>query len=123
MRVLLSDQVADGELWVPMQAAEINLLTSNETDPDSHTPAYKEIAARLERADGPQELRGGARKGADRARRGARDVEGDPTGSPLPRHHHRYGNPTPQAGVEVERKWARDDYIAPPDPEPKGAKA
>ncbi|CAN5251933.1 formate dehydrogenase subunit alpha [soil metagenome] len=123
VRVLLSDQVSDGELWVPMQAAEINLLTSNETDPDSHTPAYKELAVRLERADGPQELRGGSRRGADRARKGARDATGDPTGSPLPPHHHRYGNPTPQSGVEVERKWARVDYRRPPDPEPEGAKA
>ncbi len=123
VRVLLSDQVRDGELYVPMQAAEINLLTSNETDPDSHTPAYKEIAVRIERADGPQELRGGSRKGADRARKGARDRKADPTGSPLPRHHHRYGHPTPQAGVEVERKWAREDYVPPTQPEPKGAKA
>ena len=122
-RVLLSDDVADNELYVPMQAAEINLLTSNVTDPDSHTPAYKEIAARLERTDGPQELRGGARKGADRARRGDRDQKGDPQGSPLPRTHHRYGNPTPQDGVEVQRKWARDDYVPPTQPEPKGAKA
>lgn len=123
LRILLSDQVADGELWVPMQAAEINLLTSNETDPDSHTPAYKEIAVRLERTDGPQELRGGSRKGADRGRKGARDRAGDPSGSPLPAHHHRYGHPTPQDGVEVDRKWARDDYLPPTEPEPKGAKA
>lgn len=123
VRVLLSDEVADNELYVPMQAAEINLLTSNDTDPDSHTPAYKEIAVRLERTDGPQELRGGKRRGADRARRGSRDVQGDPTGSPLPRGHHRYGNPTPQSGVEVERKWARADYRSPTEAEPPGSKA
>ncbi len=123
VRVLLSDQVRDGELYVPMQAAEINLLTSNETDPDAHTPAYKELSVRLERADGPQEVRGGARRGSDRARKGARDRYDDPTGSPLPPHHHRYGHPTPQAGVEVEGKWARDDYVPPTQPEPKGAKA
>jgi formate dehydrogenase major subunit len=113
VRVLLSEEVADHELWVPMQAAEINLLTSNDVDPDSHTPSYKEIAVRLERTDGPQELRGGSRRGADRARRGDRDRHRDPQGRPLPRTHHRYGNPTPQAGVEVERKWARDDYVDP----------
>ncbi len=115
VRVLLSDQVADGELYVPMQAAEINLLTSNATDPDSHTPAYKELAVRLERADGPQDSWGhaqGRRPGAP----GARDRRGDPSGSPLPRHHHRYGHPTPQAGVEVERKWARADYADPTGP-------
>ena len=113
VRVLLSEEVADGELWVPMQAAEINLMTSNVVDPDSHTPAYKEIAVRIERTDGPQERRGGERKGADRARKGARDAKGDPHGDPIPRHHHRYGNPTPQLGVQVERKWARDDYQDP----------
>ncbi len=123
VRVLLSDQVADGEVYVPMQSAEINLLTSNETDPDSHTPAYKEIAVRLEKADGPIERRGGSRKGADRARKGARDQEGDPQGPPLPRHHHRYGQPTPQVGVQVERKWARDDYVPPPAEEPPGARS
>ncbi len=121
VRVLLSEEVADDELWVPMQAAEINLLTSNATDPDSHTPAYKEISVRLERTDGPQERRGGSRKGADRARKGDRDVLGNPQGRPLPRTHHRYGNPTPQDGVEVERKWARPDYVPPPQQEPDGA--
>lgn len=122
-RVLLSDQVRDGELYVPMQAGEVNLLTSNETDPDSNTPAYKEVSVNLRRTDGPNEKRGGSRRGADRGRRGARDGEGFPTGAPLPPTHHRYGHPTPQAGVEVERKWARADYLPPTSPEPDGAKA
>lgn len=122
-RVLLSEEVADEQLWVPMQAAEINSLTSNEVDPDSHTPAYKEIAVYLERADGPQEVRGGARRGADRGRKGARDVQARPSGPPLPRNHHRYGHPTPQAGVEVQRKWDRPDYVLPPEPEPDDARA
>ena len=123
VRVLLSDELADNEVWVPMQAVELNRLTSNVTDPDSHTPAYKEIAARLERVDGPEERRGGKRRGADRARQGARDMPGDPQGSPLPPKHHRYGNPTPQDGVEAHRKWEREDYVPPTRPEPKGAKA
>ncbi|GAB3248618.1 formate dehydrogenase subunit alpha [Alteromonas gracilis] len=120
-RVLLSAEVADGELFVPMQAAEINKLTSQETDPDSHTPAYKELAARLERVEGPDERRGGSRRGADREREGARDHRGTPQGSPLPRTHHRYGSPTPQHGVEVERKWARPDYVPPTEPAPGDA--
>ncbi len=123
VRVLLSDQVADGEVYVPMQSAEINLLTSNVTDPDSHTPAYKEIAVRLEKAGGAIERRGGSRKGADRARKGARDQEGQPQGPPLPRHHHRYGSPTPQVGVRVEEKWAREDYAPPTAPEPPDARS
>lgn len=123
VRVLLSDQVRDGELYVPMQAAEINLLTSNATDPDAHTPAYKEIAVNLQRVDGPQERRGGRRRGPDRARHGARDHDQNPSGSPLPRTNHRYGHPTPQAGVEVERKWQRGDYRPPTTGEPDGARA
>jgi formate dehydrogenase major subunit len=122
-RVLLSEEVHDGEVYVPMQAAEINLLTSNENDPDSHTPAYKELAVRIERVESPIEERGGSRKGADRARRGDRDHPGRPTGSPLPPTHHRYGSPTPQVGVRVEEKWAREDYVEPPDPEPKEARS
>lgn len=123
VRVLLSDEVHDGELWVPMQAAEINLLTSSVVDPDSHTPAYKEIAVRLERADGPDEVRGGTRRAADRARKGDRDTKGDPQGPPLPAHHHRYGHPTPQLGVKVALKWERADYQPPTRPEPDGARA
>ena len=33
--------------------------------------------------------------------------------SPLPRVNSRFGHPTPQQGVEVERKWKRPDYTAP----------
>jgi formate dehydrogenase major subunit len=123
VRVLLSDEVADDQLWVPMQAVELNALTNNDVDPDSHTPAYKEIKVRLERTDGPREVRGGKRKGADRGRRGARDLVRDPQGRPIPRTHRRYGNPTPQLGVQVERKWARDDYVPPTQPEPPDARA
>ncbi len=122
VRVLLSEQVRDGEAWVPMQAVEFNMLTSNEADKDSHTPAYKEVAVKVSRADGPQERRGGRRRGADRGRHGDRDslTFG---GSPLPRTYHRYGHPTPQDGVQVERKWEREDYVFPTEPEPDGATA
>jgi formate dehydrogenase major subunit len=33
--------------------------------------------------------------------------------SPLPRINFRFGHPTPQNGVEVERKWKRADYAPP----------
>jgi formate dehydrogenase major subunit len=33
--------------------------------------------------------------------------------SPLPRGNFRYGNRTPQPGLEIERKWARTDYQLP----------
>ena len=34
-------------------------------------------------------------------------------GAPLPRINSRFGHPTPQNGVEVERKWSRPDYRVP----------
>jgi hypothetical protein len=33
--------------------------------------------------------------------------------NPLPRTNSRWGHPTPQHGVEVERKWQRADYRTP----------
>lgn len=33
--------------------------------------------------------------------------------SPLPSGNSRFGRPTPQLGVEVERKWKRTDYHTP----------
>jgi len=32
---------------------------------------------------------------------------------PLPRNNFRFGHPTPQNGVEVERKWKRPGYYLP----------
>ena len=115
-RVLLSEEVRDGELYVPLSSnqARINDLTSNVVDPDSDTPAYKEVAVRLRRAeDGevPVAWPAPGRRAADAARRGGPPP--DPDGSPLPKGHHRYGNPTPQDGVEVQRRWARPDYRMP----------
>jgi formate dehydrogenase major subunit len=36
--------------------------------------------------------------------------------SPLPKTNSRFGHPTPQRGVEVERKWQRPDYRMPGTP-------
>jgi formate dehydrogenase major subunit len=36
--------------------------------------------------------------------------------NPLPRTNSRWGHPTPQHGVEVQRKWQRADY-RPPGPQ------
>jgi len=36
--------------------------------------------------------------------------------SPLPPGNARFGHPTPQRGVEVERKWKRPDYRPPGGP-------
>jgi formate dehydrogenase major subunit len=75
---------------MPMNSTEspVNRLTSSHADPVTHTPAFKETSARMQIL--PQ-------KGE----------------SPLPRINSRFGHPTPQSGVEVERKWKRPDYRVP----------
>jgi formate dehydrogenase major subunit len=90
VRAVVTDRVHNGELYMPMNSAEnpINVLTGSHTDPVTHTPAYKETAVKM------QVL---SKKGE----------------SPLPRTNSRFGNPTPQHGVEVERKWKRADYTMP----------
>jgi formate dehydrogenase major subunit len=92
VRALVTDRVQDGELYMPMNSttSPVNLLTGSHTDPATHTPAYKETAVQLEVL---------ARTGA----------------SPLPRINHRFGHPTPQSGVEVERKWQQPGYRFPGD--------
>jgi formate dehydrogenase major subunit len=89
VRALVTDRVSGNELYMPMNSVEsaVNRLTGSHTDPVTHTPAYKESSVRLK-------------------------VLG--TGeSPLPRSNFRFGHPTPQQGVEVERKWKRNDYRMP----------
>ena len=75
---------------MPMNSVEepVNRLTSSYTDKVTNTPAYKEASVRMELVDA----------------HGA---------SPLPRGNSRFGHPTPQRGVEVERKWKRADYRPP----------
>lgn len=88
--VLITDRVQGKELYLPLNSSvsPVNVLSSSHTDPYVHTPAYKEIAVKLR-------------------------VLPDKGPSPLPRSNHRYGHPTPQRGVEVERKWKRTDYRTP----------
>jgi formate dehydrogenase major subunit len=90
VRALVTDRVHNGELYMPMNSTEspVNLLTGNHTDPVTHTPAYKETAVKLE----------------------VLEMEG---ACPLPRTNHRFGHPTPQRGVEVERKWRLASYHFP----------
>jgi len=66
----------------------VNRLTSSHTDKVTSTPAYKEASVHLE-------------------------VLAEIGGSPLPHANARNGHPTPQQGVEVERKWKRSDYHQP----------
>ena len=90
VRVLVTDRVTGRQLYMPMNSSDnpVNLLTSSQTDRVTNTPSYKELAVRMESL-------------------------GQPGASPLPRGNSRFGHPTPQRGVEVERKWKRADYTLP----------
>jgi formate dehydrogenase major subunit len=90
VRALVTDRVQGRELYMPMNSLEspVNRLTSSHTDPVTNTPAYKETSVHLK-------------------------VLPEIGESPLPRINSRFGHPTPQNGVEVERKWKRPDYAPP----------
>jgi len=87
---VVTDRVQGNELYMPMNSTEnpVNRLTSSYTDKVTHTPAYKEASVQLR-------------------------VLTETGENPLPRINHRFGQPTPQKGVEVERKWRRPDYQMP----------
>ena len=72
-------RVHDGQLYMPMNSSQspVNVLTSSQSDPVTHTPAYKEVAVSM---------------------RVLPEVEE----SPLPRINHRFGHPTPQRGVALK---------------------
>jgi len=89
--VHVTDRVAGKELYLPLNdngKSAVNFLTDNRVDKDSNTPAYKEIAVKM-------------------------DVIRKKGQSPVPDNNHRRGNPQPQISVGVERKWERDDYTFP----------
>jgi formate dehydrogenase major subunit len=90
VRAVVTDRVHGKELYMPMNSVEspVNRLTSSHTDAATHTPAYKETSVQM-------------------------IVLPEPGENPLPRTNFRYGHPTPQRGVEVERKWKRPDYTEP----------
>lgn len=90
VQALVTDRVHGMQLYMPLNSVKepVNRLTSSKTDRITHTPAFKETTVKVEllAEQGP---------------------------SPLPRSNFRYGHPTPQKGVEVERKWKRADYRLP----------
>ncbi|MFC5848202.1 formate dehydrogenase subunit alpha [Deinococcus petrolearius] len=92
LRALITGRVSGNEVYVPMNSARsenaVNHLTGQNRDPVTHTPAYKDTRVRLE-------------------------VLPESGPNPLPKTNPRYGHPTPQGGVEVERKWQRPDYVFP----------
>ncbi|MDC3417355.1 formate dehydrogenase subunit alpha [Aquibacillus salsiterrae] len=94
VRVFVSTAVKGKELYMPMNATEneraVNKLTSSYYDKDTHTPNYKEAQVKMEMLE---------QKGE----------------SPIPKYNHRFGNPQPHIGVEVEKKWNRPDYTPIPE--------
>ncbi len=90
VQAVVTDRVQGKELYMPMNSTDqpVNRLTSSHTDKATHTPAYKESSVNLE-------------------------VLRETGENPLPRTNSRFGHPTPQNGVEVERKWKRADYHEP----------
>lgn len=92
VRAVITDRVQGNQVYLPMNAQHnemaVNFLTSSEVDGATHTPAYKELAAKLEVLD-------------DKPRRA------------LPKHNFRYGHRTPQRGVNIEAKRSRGDYHDP----------
>jgi len=89
-QAVVTARVEGKELYMPMNSVEepVNRLTSSYTDKVTHTPAYKETSVHMKLLE---------EKGKN----------------PLPRTNSRFGHPTPQMGVEVERKWKRKDYSQP----------
>ncbi len=90
VQVLVTDRVEGKQIYLPLNSSEqpVNRLTGAGIDRATHTPAYKETTVQMIPLD---------EQGAN----------------PLPRINFRYGHPTPQNGVEVERKWQRSDYRLP----------
>jgi formate dehydrogenase major subunit len=89
-QAVVTTRVQGKELYMPMNSTEepVNRLTSSHTDKTTHTPAYKETSVQML-------------------------VLGETGENPLPPTNSRFGHPTPQSGVEVERKWKRADYREP----------
>jgi formate dehydrogenase major subunit len=90
VKAIVTDRVKGNELYMPMNSIDepVNVLTSSCTDKVTSTPAYKEASVSL-------------------------NVICENGASPLPPGNSRFGHPTPQRGVEVERKWKRADYRVP----------
>lgn len=87
VRAVVTDRVQGKQMYMGMNTIDhpVNRLTGPRVDRDTHTPAYKELAVNLKvlRQEAP----------------------------PLPQANFRFGHPTPQNGVEIERKWRRPDYV------------
>ncbi len=92
VNALVTKRVEGKTLFLSLHDAErrtVNQLTGDRRDPPTQTPAYKELAVKIEKV--------ATGSGA----------EPEP---PLPRTNPRFATRVPQRGVLVEQKWARPDY-------------
>ena len=90
VRALVTDRVQGRQLYMPMKS------TRARQPADRQPHGLRDPHARLQ-----------GDRGAD-----AR-VAGDLAKANCHACNHRFGHPTPQRGVEVERKWQRPDYRIP----------
>jgi formate dehydrogenase major subunit len=91
IKVLVTTRVHGKQVYLPHFSREgpINVLTGSQADAATNTPAFKETAVKIR-------------------------VLPEQGTNPLKPLNFRYsGKPTPQTGVEVERKWKRKDYRMP----------
>jgi formate dehydrogenase major subunit len=91
IKVLVTSRVHGKQVYIPHLSEDtpMNVLTGSHADTATNTPAYKETAVKIQAL--PE-------KGSN----------------PLKPLNFRFsGKPTPQTGVEVERKWKRKDYKMP----------
>jgi formate dehydrogenase major subunit len=93
VKALITDRVAGNQVFLPLTSQEgpVNVLTGPNLDAATFTPDYKETPVRIQ-------------------------LLPDKGTNPVTKVSFRYsGKRTPQPGVEIERKWVRDDYHF-PDP-------
>lgn len=91
IKALVTKRVHGNQVFIPLLSRNgpINVLTGSHADRATNTPAYKETAVKIH-------------------------LLPDMGSNPLKPLNFRYsGKPTPQPGVEVERKWKRKDYHMP----------
>jgi formate dehydrogenase major subunit len=91
IKVLVTGRVFGKQVYLPLLSQEgpVNILTGSHADEATNTPAFKETAVRMK-------------------------LLPEQGTNPLNPLNPRYsGKPTPQSGVEVERKWKRKDYRMP----------
>jgi formate dehydrogenase major subunit len=91
IKVLVTSRVFGKQVYLPLLSQEgpVNILTGSHADAATNTPAFKETAVRL-------------------------NLLPEQGTNPLKPINFRFsGKPTPQTGVEVERKWKRSDYKMP----------